>query len=60
MSYTRDLDYAALHDFKKKQKFGLLKKLDHSSISYGSFKRDFYDEAEDVRDMPVPMVDMLR
>ena len=50
----------ALHDFKKKQRFDLIAKLDHAKIDYKPFKKDFYDEDEKVAQMPVPMVDMLR
>lgn len=58
--YSRELDYGALHDFKKKQKFGLLKGLDHSKISYRSFRKDFYEESEEVRDMSISLVETLR
>ena len=50
----------ALHDFKKKQKFTLLKQLDHKVIDYRPFRKDFYDEDTKVSELPVLTVDMLR
>lgn len=49
-----------LHEFKKKQRFDLIQKLDHSKIDYRPFRKDFYDEDEEVAKMPIALVDMLR
>ena len=51
---------AALHDFKKKQRFDLIERLDHSKVDYRPFRKDFYDEDQEVAQLPVPLVDMLR
>lgn len=59
-SLFSDLDMTKLHEFKKKQKFDLIQSLDHSKIKYRPFRKDFYDEDDQVAQMPVPMVDMLR
>lgn len=45
---------------KKKQKFGLLNELDHTNIKYETFRKDFYIEDEQIRDLPESQVNMLR
>jgi hypothetical protein len=54
------LDTEAMHEFKKKQKFGLLQALDHKKIDYGQFRKDFYQEDEAVANMSDTLVASLR
>ena len=56
---NRNLDFDAIRN-KKKQKIEPLPVIDHSQIQYEPFNKNFYDEHEEIRDLPADKVRQLR
>jgi len=59
ISSQRNLDFDAIRN-KKKQKIEPLPVIDHSKVEYEAFNKNFYDEHEEIRDLPDDRVRSLR